>query len=111
MTLQERVREILLGIEFRDWWFVVETDRFHVAFRAKDSFTGEDAIQRGRPWLIWPEMTQSAIIFTAWAAIEAAVIHEAREDFKYRGRRVVGPHISVEALWRVARIVDIKREA
>lgn len=111
MTIQERAQTILSEVEFRDWWFVVEADRFHVAFWAKDNFTGAEAIQRGRPWLIWPEMADSAIVFTAWAAIEAAVIHEAREDFKYKGRRVVGPHVSVEALWRVARSVDIKQEA
>jgi len=34
--------------------------------------------------------------------------HEARETFMWRERRVFGPHISTEALWEIARRVDIR---
>lgn len=34
--------------------------------------------------------------------------HEARETFQWRERRVFGPHISTEALWSVARKVDVR---
>ena len=34
--------------------------------------------------------------------------HEARENFEWRGRRVFGPHISTEAMWEVARRVDLR---
>jgi hypothetical protein len=36
-----------------------------------------------------------------------AITHEAREDFYYKDRRVLGPHIDIEAMWRNARKVDI----
>jgi hypothetical protein len=28
--------------------------------------------------------------------------HEAREQFKYRGRAVFGPHMDVDELWKLA---------
>jgi hypothetical protein len=34
--------------------------------------------------------------------------HEARETFEWRGRRPFGPHISTEALWTVAKKVDVR---
>ena len=36
--------------------------------------------------------------------------HEARETFVWRDRRVFGPHISTEALWSVARKVDVRSQ-
>lgn len=36
--------------------------------------------------------------------------HEARETFQWRGRRPFGPHISTEALWEVARRVDVRSQ-
>lgn len=35
--------------------------------------------------------------------------HEARETFKWRKRRVFGPHISTEALWEIAKRVDVRK--
>lgn len=37
--------------------------------------------------------------------------HEARETFEWRGRRPFGPHISTEALWSVARKVDLRSQS
>lgn len=34
--------------------------------------------------------------------------HEARETFQWRGRRVFGPHIRTDALWDVARKVELR---
>jgi hypothetical protein len=32
--------------------------------------------------------------------------HETREVFRYRGRAIFGPHLSVEALWEIAEIQE-----
>ena len=37
--------------------------------------------------------------------------HEARETFEWRGRRVYGPHISLDALYEVARRVEYRDAA
>jgi hypothetical protein len=76
-------------------------------FVARDSVTGDMALQYGREWLLRGDATDSGIVLTAWAAIEMALVHEAREDFYYKGRRVLGPHIDIEGLWRNARKVDL----
>jgi hypothetical protein len=34
--------------------------------------------------------------------------HEARENFEWCGRRIYGPHMKAEALWTVARKVDLR---
>lgn len=36
--------------------------------------------------------------------------HEARENFVWRGRRPFGPHIDTQALWEVARRVDVRSQ-
>jgi hypothetical protein len=47
-------------------------------------------------------MIKDEIIQTAYKAVEAAVLHEMRESFKYRGRAIFDPHISVDTLWQGA---------
>lgn len=110
--LADRAIQVLEQVKFRDWQFIVR-ERDHqvvdlsVQFEAADSVDGTIKPQRGRPWQLWPEMTDSAIVLTAWAAVEMALVHEAREDFKYKDRRIVGPHIDVEAMWQHARKLDL----
>lgn len=110
--LADRAIRLLERVTFRDWQFIVrerdhEVVDFSVQFDAKDSIDGTVKPQRGRPWQLWDEMTDSAIVLTAWAAVEMAVTHEAREDFKYLDRRIVGPHVDVQSMWRNARKLDL----
>lgn len=110
MSVAERARAIIADVRFRDWQFVIRDEPvplLMVAFDAPDTMTGEPTRQYGRMWMLHDGMTDSAIVYTAWKAVEAAVEHEAREDFQYKGRRIIGPHTDVEALWRAARKVDV----
>lgn len=97
-----RIREIIDDITFRDWRFVVDdangSPHLRVEFDAPDSDSGEISEQRGRRWLLEPGTSRSQVVQTALAAVLAAVEHEAREDFRYRGQPVYGPHPDVEAL-------------
>ena len=96
------LRRILSRVTFRDWrWRVMDKgDGFliQVAFDADDCDTGCKAEQRGRKWYVSAHACLTEVVQTAYAAVERAVIHEVKEDFKYRGRRIYDPHGHVESL-------------
>lgn len=52
--------------------------------------------------------SDSELVQTIFGLYKGYFEHEARESFEWRGRRVFGPHISTEALWDVARRVDVR---
>lgn len=53
---------------------------------------------RGRKWRLSPHMTKSEVVQTAFAALMAAVEHEAREQFLYMDRAIFHPHYDVDRL-------------
>jgi len=56
----------------------------------------------GRKWMLSRHMTVSEIVQTAFKAVMTALEHEARENFKYRGAAIFGPHFDVERLVSLA---------
>lgn len=54
--------------------------------------------QHGRKWFISHFATKSEVVQTALMAVLAAEEHEARENFKYNGRAIFGPHFDVDRL-------------
>jgi hypothetical protein len=73
-----------------------------------DTYTGLMGVGRGGKSYLSPWMTDSEIVRRAFGLLLAYVEHEAREGFMWRGRRVFGPHIHVEALWSVAGVLDVR---
>lgn len=65
--------------------------------------TGEPETWKGRKWRLSPHMTDGEIAQTALMATLAAVEHETREQFTYKGVSVFDPHYDIEAL------VDLRR--
>lgn len=53
---------------------------------------------KGRKWRLSPHMTPGEVVQTALAATLAAVEHEAREGFTYKGVALFGPHMDVDKL-------------
>lgn len=86
------------------WYFQIK------AWRA-DTFTGEMGWGYGGKAYLSPHACESELVQTAWGLFQGYVIHEAREGFQWRGRRVFGPHISTQALWEVAERTDYRKEA
>lgn len=74
----------------------------------KDAITGEMGRGYGGKAYLSPHMTNNEIVQCAFGLYKGYWEHEARETFTYRERRVFGPHINVDALWEVARRVDIR---
>ena len=63
-----------------------------------DIVSGVDEPQSTRKWLLSPHMTKSEVVQTAFKCYLTSMEHRARESFRYRGKRVYGPHFDVDAL-------------
>lgn len=114
MLSTTEIEEILGTVQYRDWQFILGEDGdrayLQVQFDAPDMTTGEPELQRGRKWFLSPHMTKSEIVTTSLKAVLTAVEHEAREDFKYKGKAIFGPHWDVDALHEqlTARNIDMR---
>lgn len=106
------VRKILEKVEFRTWRFAVKptdmADTLQVVF-----FDRSGNQQRGRKWYVSWHATSSEIVQTALLAVLTALEHEAREDFKYDGHAIFGPHFDVGALRELAaeKATDVRAAA
>lgn len=95
---------LLDQVKFRDWVFCVEyvgtTPLLYlvIGFSAPCAVTGEVKTQRSRKWLLSPHMTDGEVVQTAWLAVQVALEHEAREDFKFREAAIFGPHFDIGLL-------------
>lgn len=104
--------QIISEVKYGTWDFYLgeDTDRLYlqVQFNETDSVTGKMERQYCRKFYLSSHMVKQEVVRTAWKAIEAAVLHEASEHFKYKGRAIYGPHLSPDALWKVARQVEYR---
>lgn len=73
-----------------------------------DVITGEMGYGYGGKAYLSEHATDSELVQTIFGLYKGYYEHEARETFQWRGRRVFGPHIATEALWEVARRVDVR---
>lgn len=107
----QRVLDLILQIELRwrlDGWSVV-AEELGDGFAMKWTFPAlagdprriEIGRQHGRKWYISRHATASEVIQTVLAALLAAVEHEAREAFLYRGRAIFAPHYHADVLHTV----------
>ncbi len=67
-----------------------------------------DTVWRGRKWLLSQHMTEGEVVQTALMACLAAEEHEAREAFRYKGKALFGPHLSVGRLLEMADEVEVR---
>jgi len=107
---KKQIEEIVGQVTYKGWSFYVGDKNGVIYLQAQfdqaDSFTGKVERQSGRKWMLSEHMVKSEIVQTAWAAVQFAETHEMRESFKFKGRRIFGPHFDVDAL---TEIVDDKR--
>ena len=87
-------------------WFVQATFLSHDSTGA----VAEMVTQWTRRWLLSPYMTKSEVVQTVFKMVMTANEHEVRENFKYNGRAIFGPHHDVDVLWYAVNSLD-KREA
>jgi acyl carrier protein len=107
-----RTREIVAQCEFENYTFLVTPDRdgakIQATYPEADIITGEIETQYTRKWLVSPFAVKSEIVKTLFKCCATSTEHRLRENFKYRERRIFGPHLDVDAMWDIARKVDVR---
>lgn len=103
-AVETAVRRVSLGNGFRA--VAVLPDVFVIEFDRPDTYTGQMATGCSAPKSVPDDWTESQIVRAIFGTYLGVVEHEAREAFKYRGKRIFGPHIDVAALAGVADLVD-----
>ncbi|WP_162917629.1 hypothetical protein [Dongia deserti] len=92
-------------------WHLIVLDDGTIYLQVEDTdarcaVTGEPTAWRGRKWRLSYHMTETEIVCTAFKALQAALDHELREHFTYRGARVFDPHRSIALLVEIAGRAD-----
>ncbi len=97
-----RFDTLLKHVKYKEFGFKVGSDgeRFFLQVYNMDlcAKSNQIELQKGRKWFLSPYMTDSEVITTAFKAIMTFEEHETRENFRYKGKAIFGPHINVEAL-------------
>ena len=107
------IEALLDNVEYKDWDIVLRMDGdrpyLQIQFDAPDSFTGVVERQYCRKWMLSYYMTDSEVVRTAYKAIEAAVLHELQEDFRFMEEPIFRPHYDVFALARLSMAGNVDR--
>lgn len=97
----------LADVQFLSYEFSVREGHGGVFLQASylepDTYTGRCEEQVTRKWLLSPAMTQSEVVQTAFKCCLTSMEHRTREEFKFRGARVFGPHFDVNDLVTICR--------
>lgn len=104
--VKKTLAEVVELCKYQDWDIVYKDNDGHpylqVQFDAQDCITGVPERQYCRKWQLSYHMCETEVVRTAYKAVEAAVIHEAQEFFKFGGEPVFRPHFDVWALFNLS---------
>jgi hypothetical protein len=110
--LERIASEVTLAENFQ---LAIELDKatggryyFQIQCWRKDVITGEMGYGYGGKAYLSEYSSDSELVQTIFGLYKGYWEHEARESFQWRGRRIFGPHIASEALWEIARRVDVR---
>lgn len=103
MQTLDSINKIINEISFNDWKFHVSkygdgTPYVQILFMDKDRISGIEELQRCRKWILSFHMTNSEVVRTCHKAVQAAMLHEVDEAFKYKGARIFNPHVDLDDL-------------
>jgi hypothetical protein len=112
-----RFSQYIEEVEFEDFVFKValsdnNTLYLQAVFFEDDIVTKNRELQYSRKWLLSEHMTKSEVIQTAFKCCITAMEHRTRENFKYKGKRIFGPHFDVDALADLCgqKAFDVRKE-
>lgn len=91
---------ILDEIDYKGWQFVIDDKDGHLFVYG--AFDDQGELQKTRKWYISPHMTRSEAVQTVLACVLMGEEHEARERFRYKGKRIYGPHFDADVLTEFA---------
>lgn len=72
--------------------------------------TGKPMPWKGRKWVLSKWMTDGEVVQTVFMALLAAIEHEAREAFLYKGYAVLDPHYDIDKLVELRSRPDALKE-
>lgn len=75
---------------------------YQVHAERPDTYTGEMGEGAGGKAYLSPHMIEDELVQIGWGLFQSYVIHEAREGFTYKGKRIFGPHLKVSRLLEIA---------
>ena len=88
--------EIFVGDDEDSLWVQVGTQR-------PDTYTQEMGLGKGGKAKVSDFATHDEVVKKIFGLCMAYTEHETREGFKWKGRRIFNPHVTIEALWSVAK--------
>ncbi|WP_442108471.1 hypothetical protein [Pseudomonas sp. NUPR-001] len=103
---QQKVEAILKEVSYPGFDFIVDPAKGSLRISCVEgvcNITGEPLKWKGRHWLLSPHMTEGEVVQTAWLALQTALEHERRENFRYKGAMIFGPHFDINALADLAK--------
>lgn len=99
----ESIREILNNITMPADMAVHSCGRsVKISMMRPDTYTGIISLGFSNTVYLDHDITDDGLVKTVFGLLMSYVEHEARESFKYKGQRIFGPHISLEALLKAA---------
>jgi hypothetical protein len=114
MTPKE-MRDTLSDITYKDGYVAYlkqdpKEKRFYVQvhFTRPDTYTGTPGEGKSGKRYVSEHMCKSEFVQMVFGTFLGLEEHECREAFMYKGRRVFGPHIDVEALWEAADKIEVR---
>lgn len=111
MQLEEIKNFFKNNISYKAGWdFLIKEKNgvpyLQIQFNGADNFTGKVERQYCRKWQLSEWMTPTELVETAWAAVQRAEMHEAKETFKFKGQAVYNSHLNVEKLVQLCQSND-----
>ena len=107
-ALWSRARDVARDIDHRRPGYLLSVGQddigiyYQVECRRLDAYTGEMAIGYGGRRYLSADTSRDAMVRIAYSLFAQYEEHETREAFHYQGKRIFGPHISIDALMIVA---------
>lgn len=108
MGVRGRAARLLSEVEYKPDYEIVlgispeGRDYMQVHCWRIDSVTGLPGWGKGGKFYLSEHMTDQEIVQNAFGLFKSYEEHECREFFHFRGKRIYGPHISLDALLEVA---------
>jgi len=100
------IRDVLREVTFPGYTLDVHPDGcgsyMQASFIAPCATSMAPVRQTTRKWRLSQHMTRSEIVQMALKLVLTSVEHETRENFRYRGQPIFGPHFDVDALHALA---------
>jgi hypothetical protein len=102
------MEEIIKQISFEHYVFHLDVGSddkpfLYARYLEQDITTNAFEMQTTRKWILSYHMVKSELVQTAFKCCMTSMEHRARESFKYKGRRIFGPHFDVDQLWSITR--------